>query len=274
MLSRMQNKIGTAGLVVAIVALVAALGGGAYAASNDSGDTTKASASAKGKKGPRGPRGKTGKPGPVGPQGPAGPAGAAGAKGDKGDKGDAGNTGNTGPAGADGKSVKSSAASVGECPDGGTKFTIETTPVQTSKACNGEDGETGYTDVLPPGKAEYGHWGVALTGAGLATSPISFNIPYPGTTGPTLHFVTFAKAEAEEVPAECSDGTTEGSVDGPIADPGHLCVFEELPSFAPLAYEEGTTNGFGTDPWGVTLFFSGAEFSAGTGTWVVRAPTA
>ncbi len=206
MISRIHSKLGTAGFIIAIIALVAAMTGGAYAALSNADkkfvkkEARKFSKQFSKKFAKPGAPGAPGLPGPAGPAGPAGAkgdTGAAGPQGPQGDEGPPGPTGATGPAGEDG-------------------------------ACSEENNAC----VMPSGSTLIGHWGVALTGAGLATSPISFNLAYPGA--PTLHYVTFEEAEEEEVPAECSEGTTEGSASEPIADPGHLCVFEDEPNFAPL----------------------------------------
>jgi len=94
MLSRIQNKLGTAGLVVAVVALVVALCGAAFAA----GGLTK----------PQEKRVKqlikqNSKPGPTGPQGPQGSPGSAGAKGATGSEGKQGKQGEAGKPGENGK---------------------------------------------------------------------------------------------------------------------------------------------------------------------------
>ncbi|HET8566343.1 MAG TPA: hypothetical protein VFL77_07700 [Solirubrobacterales bacterium] len=91
MFSRLHNKLGTAGLVVAIVALVAALTGAAFAA----GGLTKRQE----KQVKKIARKYAGKRGPAGPAGPAGAQGATGPKGDRGEKGEKGDRGLPGPAG-------------------------------------------------------------------------------------------------------------------------------------------------------------------------------
>lgn len=94
MFKRIHDKLGTAGLVVAIVALIAALTGTAFAAvglnSKQKKEVTKIA------------KKYAGKPGPTGPTGPQGPAGSPGAKGDAGAKGDPGAPGPAGPAGPTG----------------------------------------------------------------------------------------------------------------------------------------------------------------------------
>lgn len=97
MLSRLHNKLGTAGLIVAIVALVAALTGAAFAA----GGLTKRQEKQV-KKIAKRYAGKRGPAGPAGPQGPAGAKGDTGAKGDRGEKGEKGEKGDRGLRGEDG----------------------------------------------------------------------------------------------------------------------------------------------------------------------------
>jgi hypothetical protein len=98
MFSRMHNKLGTAGLVVAIVALVAALSGAAFAAVDRLSPQEKKEVGKIVKKevkkikpvalpGPAGPAGPKGDPGPAGPKGDAGAAGAEGPQGEEGPPG-------------------------------------------------------------------------------------------------------------------------------------------------------------------------------------------
>jgi hypothetical protein len=91
MFSRIHDKLGTAGLVVAVVALIAALGGTALAAA---GLNSKQSKEVK-----KIAKQFAGKQGAAGPVGPAGPQGAKGEPGARGDKGETGKEGPQGPAG-------------------------------------------------------------------------------------------------------------------------------------------------------------------------------
>lgn len=95
MLSRIHEKLGTVGFVLAVVALIAALAGTAFAA---------AGLNSKQKKEVK-KIAKTfaGKPGPAGAQGPKGDTGAQGPKGDTGPKGDAGEKGERGLQGIPGE---------------------------------------------------------------------------------------------------------------------------------------------------------------------------
>jgi len=97
MLKRIHNKLGTAGLVIAVVALVAAITGTALAAGGltkkQEKQVVKIAKKYAGKKGPQG------NPGPAGAQGPKGDTGAKGDTGPKGDQGNLGPEGEEGPPG-------------------------------------------------------------------------------------------------------------------------------------------------------------------------------
>jgi hypothetical protein len=99
MLSRIHQKLGTAGLVIAIVALVAALAGTAIAAlpglnSKQKKEVKKIAKRFQGT-GPTGPQGAVGPPGPAGADGNDGAAGKAGPTGPTGPTGEVGATGPT-----------------------------------------------------------------------------------------------------------------------------------------------------------------------------------
>ena len=98
MLKRIHDKLGTAGLVIAVVALVAALAGTAFAA----GGLTKKQEKqvvkiAKKYAGKPGAKGDPGAPGAQGPKGDPGPKGEPGPKGDRGEQGLEGEVGPPGP---------------------------------------------------------------------------------------------------------------------------------------------------------------------------------
>jgi hypothetical protein len=97
MFKRVHERLGSAGLIIAVVALVAALGGTALAAaglnSKQKKEVTKIAKKY---------AGEDGAPGPAGPQGPAGPAGVKGDAGAPGAKGATGATGPEGPPGPPG----------------------------------------------------------------------------------------------------------------------------------------------------------------------------
>lgn len=93
-MKKIHEKLGTAGLIVAVVALVAALTGSAFAAVDKLSPQEKKEVKKIAKS--------FAKKGPTGPQGLAGPAGAPGAKGDTGAKGATGPEGPEGPTGEEG----------------------------------------------------------------------------------------------------------------------------------------------------------------------------
>ena len=144
MFSRIHDKLGTAGLVIAIVALVAALGGTAIAAlpglNSKQKKEVKKIAGKLVQAGPAGPAGPQGAPG-ASATGSPGPAGPAGSKGATGPTGTAGSAGPTGPAG----------------------------PTETK---------------LPGGETSTGVWGFADKGPSFIFVPISFPLrvePEPAT---------------------------------------------------------------------------------------------
>lgn len=141
MFSKLHERLGTAGLIIAVVALIAALAGTAFAA---------AGLNPKQKKEVKKIAAKVAKRGPAGPPGPPGPAGKEGARGQNGSPGA---TGATGPAGpllnklTSGKTLKGfwSAAAAGEFNPAlatiSLPFPVEPTPVLIYIK---EAGEPGY----------------------------------------------------------------------------------------------------------------------------------
>lgn len=241
LISRIHSKLGTAGFIVAIVALVAALAGTAFAAAKLNG-TQKKEVEKIAKKF----AGKPGAKGDTGAAGPAGPAGAAGAKGDIGEKGPKGDPGEKGPPGAPGAPGKEG-------------------PAGEAGACSEEDKEC----VMPSGSTLTGHWGYGSGALAVVTTPISFNLRYPGEEGPEYHYVTFEEIEEEEAPEECP-----GTPSKPTAKAGNVCIYQIDKDFAnPGSFEKGITDGMGgADPYGITLAFLAEEFQFSSGTWAVTAP--
>jgi hypothetical protein len=197
---RLTEPFGKAGLTVAILALVLALVGGAYAAGGLN-PVQKKQVIKIAKK-------YAGKPGAPGATGPAGVAGTNGTN------------GKNGTAGKNGESVAISSASAGECPEGGSKFTVG---AEAGKACNGSPWVAGGT--LPSGKTESGWWSLSVpvhdptTGTSLSFAPISFVIPLE--SAPTAIFLKAGETE----PINCP-----GTAGEPKAKLGFLCVytFQEL----------------------------------------------
>lgn len=255
-----SEPFGKAGLIVATLALVMAMLGGAYAATG--GSATRANSSARGARGPRGPKGARGL---VGPQGAEGPKGA------KGDPGTPGKDGSNGTPGKDGVNVTFSPASEAACAAGGSVFKAsngETT------ICNGEDGETGFTETLPKGKTETGSWAGAVYEVGPVA--ISFNIPL---AAPIDESHTVVIPEGGTPPAECENPGHAGtaSVENPEAKPGFLCIYVDItPESAVKEIEAPGTDTEGAGTTGTFVIVETTsnveEHGKARGTWAVTAP--
>jgi hypothetical protein len=251
MLSRLQNKLGTAGLVVAIVALVAALTGAAFAA----GGLTKQQE----KQVKKIAKKFAGKPGP------AGPAGAKGDKGDTGAKGDKGDTGAGGPAGPQG-------------------------PIGKTGPEGPEGPEGSFADKMLPGTTLRGNWSISAKELGYAFESVSYLMEYPGPA-PTIVLVrSGASAECEtlsvgtkpvcEAEVAAAEANCHGTAAEPKADPGFVCFYVNFVQ-GPFPAGEFAGPGAGlpgeSTPFGATLQVAPAA-SGGTllmrGTWAVTAPAA
>ncbi len=272
MLRRLHDRLGTAGLVIAVIALVATLGGTALAAKNalspqQKKEVKKIAKQFAGVDGAQGPVGQTGSQGPkgdTGAKGDAGAAGADGATGAAGAAGVAGPTGATGATGAGGKPGESVtiiplAPGNEKCPYGGTKFIIGET---ISYACNGEPG--GSEETLPSGQFMSGFFtlegtkGLQLNfGEGnLAIATISF--PRRLATEPTeTVLINFGASKAAK--EKC--GTLEGQK---AISAGVLCLYEVF------ALAEPTFKNGGATTTGAFLGFS--EKDEGIMAWSIKAP--
>jgi len=248
MISRIHNKLGTAGLVVAIVALVAALTGAAFAAGG--GLTTKEKKEVK-----KIAKKFAGKPGPQGPQGPAGPAGK---------------DGTNGTSGTNGKSVVIGTATAGQCPSGGS--TVEVEGSGTKKPiCNGK---TGFTETLPSGETETGTWAIG-NDDGPSIIPLTFNIPLAEAPD-ALHYVDPSGEEVVQGTGEIVRVPAThclGSAEEPTAPAGEICVYADEESLNSAEY------GYRPEAFFEHLYTSGATFfffllpeeGFAFGTWAVTA---
>lgn len=258
MLHRFRDHFGTAGLVVAVVALVAATAGGAYAAGGGlTGKQKKEVKSiAKSFQG-------------TGPAGAPGAAGLPGAKGDPGAGGKNGTNGKDGANGTNGTSVTGVAATVGECPAGGVKYTSAS---GSNAVCNGEDGETGFTETLPSTKTETGSFG-GVVGEDGVTPALSFPIPLAAELD-SSHVKGVALAGT--APAECENAGHAGvaSAANPEAQPGFLCVFAAFDPTAtastPSIFKTSINPGASTT--GAVVLAPVAEGVPYYGTFAVTAP--
>lgn len=225
MFSKIHERLGTAGFVLAIVALVMAMTGAAIAKLNSSekkevAKIVKKEVKKQIKNLPPGP------PGPQGAPGPAGPAGPAGAKGDKGDKGATGAPGAPGVKGDTGDPW---------APESELPSEARLTGVWTA----------------PAGAIEFG------PGKFLGAGEISFPLPLSSTLpAANVHFTPFDATEAEACP---------GTSAAPDAEPGNLCVWGingEINTVAPPGgFEEGASK---VGAWVVAFGSAPGTISAGT----------
>jgi hypothetical protein len=294
-LSKIHQRLGTAGFVISIVALVAALGGGAYAASGkltgkQKKEVQKIAKQYAGKPGANGTNGTNGAPGPKGDTGSAGSNGTDGTN------------GAPGAPGTDGKSVEATTIAPGEieCDErGGTEF--KDGSGASTYACNGEEGPEGPAGpegspwtaggTLPSGKTETGGWAFGTVSEGAVSAnlrlAVSFPIPLAAELAETnVHFINKAGKEVilngegfpEEVtPTSCGSALSPaGTAKAPAAAPGHLCVYaRELSDafgFSNNIFKLGSF-GLGASTAGAMLEFIGiSEGATGWGSWAVTAP--
>jgi len=285
MFHKVRERLGSAGLAVAIVALIVALSGGAYAATaTDSAKKpakglTKAQVIALIKANSKpGQPGQPGPPGPAGGAGSKGDQGIQGPKGDKGDKGDVGTGINLIPIGIGGPASKCAGR-------GGATLKENTAPGAEKDICTGEKGIQGdkgdpgdpwsVGGKLPPGESETGAWAFsAAEDEDEIFVPISFTIPLAGELAEgDVHFQSESDFETEcPLPA---------SVTEPEAPPGKLCVFA-FP-FSPVVnatFTRISKLNFSNEPGAsgagavVQFAFSGAvgDLAQGNGSWAVTAP--
>jgi|SRR5215213_2677770 len=282
MISRIRAHFGTTGLVIAVIALIAALAGTAYAATKLNSTQKKEVEKIAKKVSKPGPKGATGPQGPKGDPGAGGANGAPGAPGSPGD---------------DGISVTTTAATAGECPNGGIKFTSAT---GSAKICNGANGSPGVPGPPgPPGPAcptadpcflpaestETGIWGSgAQTPIGRHTFQISFNMPLQAPPTPIV-------VQPEENSAPGCPGRGGGAFPAtgefkptvPEADPGNLCIYLDKmentsavsagSSVKRTVYEEGVWyNEPGVSPAGAFLEVICTAECYAMGSWAVTAP--
>jgi len=244
--TKLKRRLGahgsSPGLALACIAVILALTGTAFGVTGGGASGSKVVKGPRGPKGAKGAKGDTGAAGPTGPQGPQGPAGAAGGKGDTGEKGAKGDKGEKGEKGEAGKSVVTTDIPVGAvaCNEfGGQKVEVEGSG--TSKnVCNGKPGEKGEkgeqgekgpkgepwtpNNTLPPGATLTGAW--AFNGTEADTEgikvPISFAIPYAfNITAANIHYI-----EGPVFPG--TSPCPALSAFNPKADPGKLCIYENI----------------------------------------------
>ncbi len=268
MLRRLHDRLGTAGLIIAVIALVAALCGSAFAArgaltGKQKKEVKKIAKTYAGKDGKDGAQGPAGQNGAQGPKGDAGAAGADGKDGEPGLDGKPGIDGTNGTNGEDGESVTIIPLEVGDgnCGEGGAKFTNGS---GSAYACNGKSGSGGDPTILPSGKTMKGYWEL-LGDAAVHFGPAAFTMisfPQRVVTAPTeTILISFVNGNTEEEVEKCP-----GEVEAPEATPGVLCLYE---FFSETGLTLNTEFG-GPSEFGAALIFG--ETEEGVGSWAVKAP--
>jgi hypothetical protein len=235
MLQRFQDRVGTAGLIVAIAALVLALGGGAYAASGALTSKQKKEVTKIAQTEAKKFAGKTG------------PAGSNGSNGSKGDTGATGPEGKQGPQGKQGPEGKQ--GEEGEPGEPGSPWTVGGT--------------------LPKGATETGTWSFSASKAdgenaeGGLFVPISF--PVPLASGLSETQVVFVHAPME--------GGCLGSASNPTAPEGKLCVYknELVNATADGVFNLSATNEGANAPGALLFLGSVTDGAYGFGSFAVTA---
>jgi hypothetical protein len=236
MLSRMHQKLGTAGLIVAIVALVAALTGAAFAA----GGLTKQQE----KQVKKIAKKYAGKQGPAGPQGPKGDTGAAGAAGKTGPVGPTGPEGPIGPEGETGftETLPSGETETGGWATGPGPQTVAVEQVETEPDV--------FEEVVVPSSAPSGDIVAFSMNIPLATAIAKANI----------HFLTPAEQETPNCP---------GTAERPEAAKGHFCIYSKGLSETVFGVNAIFPYSTVSSVFGA---FSRQQGGSGFGTWAVTAP--
>jgi Collagen triple helix repeat (20 copies) len=292
MLHRVREKIGTAGLTVAIIALIAALGGTALAASGALTGKQKKEVEKIAKK----------YAGKDGAQGAAGSAGAKGDPGLEGAQGPEGKQGKEGKAGEAGKGVVigTEPTGTGNCFQmGGTTVEKEGTPTSKKIVCNGKEGSPWTAGgTLPPGATEVGDWSFQVPTPKIKVDvegttkeliigptgepespivvPISFPIPYAfNLKGSHVHY----GAEGSGGAFVEGSGLCPGKILEPDAAPGELCVYQPVGAVGRTQETGIFVNGFALGLQGATTagawigFESNTEPAYGYGSYAITGCT-
>jgi hypothetical protein len=239
MFSRIHDRLGTAGLIIAVIALIAALAGTAFAAaglnSKQKKEVTKIAKKYAGKKGAKGD---------PGPAGPAGPKGDTGAKGDTGSPGKDGPQGEPGPEGPEGEQ--------GEPGPEGSPWVVGTAP--SGVVMKG-------TWVLPPA--------TAAAGGEEFFTPVSTGVPINelGAEGELAVFgegPPFCEGTAKDPKPPFFPGTEN-------VLPGAVCVYVAASTNVGSPQNESKLKESGG---GAVVAFksSGAGTVSGYGSWAMGTP--
>lgn len=216
MWDRIRERVGSAGLVVAVIALVLAVAGGAYAAGGGLSGKQKKEVEKISKK-------FAGKPGAPGT---AGANGKDGANGSNGKNGTNGTNGTVGPAG---KSITARAALPTECGErGGAIVEDEAVPPGEIEVCAGQEGQPWTpNNALPAGATETGSWVFTANESSEKEvyAALSFAVPLKAVLDAAkVHFESEANFADFDGPGGEEIGC-EGTNAIPLAPEGNLCVY-------------------------------------------------
>jgi hypothetical protein len=255
MFSRVRDRFGTAGLIVAVVALVAALGGSAYAANAALSGKQKKEVEKISKK-------YAGKPGANGANGTNGSNGAAGAKGDKGDPG------------TNGKNVVIGSTAPGCGVPGGKTVEVAGEAATKQNVCNGKEGSPWVAGgTLPSEATETGTWAAVYEEVGSFV-PLTFAIPLAAPLGSSKVVKNAVEYNGEDEVGTAHENCP-GKASNPRAAPGFLCVYAGYlsgesnigPIFDPT---KGPFEAEGASVSGAVLMMENPGLASGT--WAVTAP--
>jgi hypothetical protein len=261
MFSRMHQKLGTAGFVVAIVALVAALTGAAFAAGGLTKQQEKQVTKIAKKY-----AGKPGKRGKTGPPGPQGPAGAPGAKGDTGAAGKDGTNGTNGTNGTDGEDGMCTAGNPAcELPSGSELVGAWSTSGGQGKEEHPDFSLTpiSFNVRVSPAPTAVWQWSqVPTVGIELIDGGTKLYGPFPTPGGPN---------QAEEIEADKAafSEACPGTADQPAAAPGFLCIYNKEVEEATGPFNRPQNEA--ANEYGIVVPWSVFDGGYAKGSWAVTA---
>lgn len=245
MFSRIQQRLGTAGLVLAIIALVAALAGGAYAASG--GLTSKQKKEVK-----KIAQTEAKKYAKQGPPGSAGPIGTSGAK------GDAGGPGPQGPQGPQGIQ--------------GVAGSFSTEPLASGQSLTGawgtSGGGTSLVSISFPISVQPSPTAIwAFENSGL-TFGVELKDGSAAIIGPHPSPATLEEAEEDQ---EAYEEVCPGNVTTPEAAPGFVCVYNGAKEGSVSNPLENGAKAEAANEFGLVVPFVPGAAASWRGSWAVTA---
>jgi hypothetical protein len=143
---------------------------------------------------------------------------------------------------------------------------------QGSKGDKGDQGAIGpagpFPGVLPSGKTLRGAYDVQDTASGAGqVAEAGYPFIFTLASKPAVHYISSTGTPPPECP---------GTNDAPEAQPGHLCVYENVKANTSSVLiadpETNTGNGSSEEGFYLLITSSGAGFFSSDGTWAVTSP--